>query len=364
MPSKTTKNKKSEEAKEEKPVLKSAAKKPELKKEEEKPAEIRNQEQLKDSGDKLKPKKKKSKKKVIVLSVVFLLVVILGGLVTVGIGVYKFNWDNGFTNSITNTLPYPVAMVNNHLISYSDYQSDVDALKFFYEKQKELYPDQASSWTIEEVRKNVMDRLIEDELASQVAAEKGISVTKDEVNNEFDLIVSQATSREEVEKTILDLYGWTPDEFKDKVLFKFLLRSKLESTIQEDPEIVAAQKTEAEEVLEKIKSGEMTFAEAAAQYSDDATATSGGDLGYFGRGEMVKEFEDAAFGLEIGTVSDIVKTQFGYHIIKVDEKVMQGEGDAAEEVVKASHILVAFPSIDNWLTEEVTKAKVYRLIKT
>lgn len=364
MANKTTKTKKTEETKTDKPEEK-LIKKPEIKKAEEtKLVDKKKGDDLKPAGSKLEPKKKRKSKKIIILSLVLLIVIVLGGLVTVGIGVYKFNWDNSFTNSITNTLPYPVAMVNSHFVSYADYKSDVEALKFFYEKQKELYPDQASDWTIEEVRKNVMDRLIEDELASQIAKQKGITVSDGEVNNEFDLIVSQATSQEEVEKTILDLYGWTPQEFKDKVLYKFLLRSKLEKSIQEDPDLVASQKAEADEALEKIKSGEMTFADAAAKYSDDATATSGGDLGYFGRGEMVKEFEDAAFGLEIGAVSDIVTTQFGYHIIKVDEKVMQGEGDEAEEVVKASHILIAFPSIDDWLADEVTKAKIYRLIKT
>ncbi|MFA6525765.1 MAG: peptidylprolyl isomerase [Patescibacteria group bacterium] len=375
MPSKTIKNKKMEDPNEVKSASKEALKnsneknlikKPETKKETEKPAPVKDAEISKtaDGEGKLKPKKKRKNKKVIILAVVLFIVVILGGLATVGFGVYKYHWDNQFAQTIVKTLPYPVAVVNGKIIKYSDYQSDVDALKYFYEKQKELYPDQAADWTIEEVRKNVMDRLIEDELASQIASQKGISVSQEEVDNEFNLIVSQATSQEEVEKTILDLYGWTPDQFKDKVLYKFLLRSKLETSIKEDPAIIAEPKAKAEEALAKIKSGELTFAEAALQYSDDATATSGGDLGYFGRGEMVKEFEDAAFGLEVGTVSDIVTTQFGYHIIKVDEKTTQGEGDAAKEVVKASHILIAFPSIDDWLAGEVTKAKVYHLIKT
>ncbi len=71
----------------------------------------------------------------------------------------------------------------------------------------------------------------------------------------------------------------------------------------------------AQEVLDRINKGE-SFAKLAEEYSMDGTRKRGGDLGYFGRGVMVKEFEDAAFRLEKGQVSGLVKTRFGYHIIK------------------------------------------------
>lgn len=71
----------------------------------------------------------------------------------------------------------------------------------------------------------------------------------------------------------------------------------------------------AQELKTKLSKGE-SFANLAKQYSIDVSKKRGGDLGLFGRGVMVKEFEKAAFALEKGQVSDVVKTQFGYHIIK------------------------------------------------
>ena len=76
------------------------------------------------------------------------------------------------------------------------------------------------------------------------------------------------------------------------------------------------QQSEALAVLERIKNGEK-FGKLAKELSiDSGSAKRDGNLGYFGRGKMVKEFENAAFNLQAGQISEPVKTQYGYHIIK------------------------------------------------
>lgn len=95
----------------------------------------------------------------------------------------------------------------------------------------------------------------------------------------------------------------------------------------------------AKSILDSIKSGE-DFSDLARKYSDDSgSAVRGGDLGKVKRGVFVKEFEEAAFVLKPGEVSDVVETQFGYHIIKLVSK----SGD----LIEAKHILIKFPKLQS-----------------
>jgi len=87
-----------------------------------------------------------------------------------------------------------------------------------------------------------------------------------------------------------------------------------------DPNEAKAQaKAKAEDLLKQIKEG-ADFADLAKEYSEGPSASRGGDLSFFRRGQMVPPFEKAAFALEVGKVSDIVETRFGYHIIKVTDR--------------------------------------------
>lgn len=74
------------------------------------------------------------------------------------------------------------------------------------------------------------------------------------------------------------------------------------------------------EILAKIKSGEISFEDAAREYSSCPSKENGGSLGEFGQGQMVPEFDKAVFEMTEGTISEPVQTQFGYHLIKLDKK--------------------------------------------
>ena len=101
-------------------------------------------------------------------------------------------------------------------------------------------------------------------------------------------------------------------------------------TSEDNSSLVSLKK--AEQIREEVVSGKLTFEEAAKKYSEDSSAENGGDLGYSSRGDFVPEFEAVAYNLSPGEISEPVKSQFGYHIIKLIEK----NGDK----IRSSHILI------------------------
>ena len=122
--------------------------------------------------------------------------------------------------------------------------------------------------------------------------------------------------------------------------------------------ILVEDKETAQEILDKLKAGE-DFAELAKEYSTDtATAEKGGELGFITSGEMVEEFEKAAFALKVGEISDIVKTDYGYHIIKATdfkeakESTYEDSKELAKEAALAEKISSEYST---WVQELKTK---------
>ncbi|MFQ6032816.1 MAG: peptidylprolyl isomerase [Candidatus Zixiibacteriota bacterium] len=228
--------------------------------------------------------------------------------------------------------------------------------------------------TIEVTSKEVETKVLEqlEKVKSQFASEeafkdqlKAEGLTENELKKKYrdqikkqmliDRLVSKKLSKVSVTtKEVKDFYQTYKDSIPDQPESIKLSHILLE--IKPSQSTLDSLRRKAEMILDLAKKGE-DFASLASRYSDDPTSKNGGDLGFFKKGDMIEKFEKVAFALEPGEISDLVETEFGYHIIKVEEK--------KEDAVHARHILILLRSSeeDTMRVQEFADTLYHRLLE-
>lgn len=179
------------------------------------------------------------------------------------------------------------------------------------------FPQQNQEYFASEIGKEqFLEQLISFELLHKFAIDEHLEETED-FKSQLELLKKDLLIQAAVKK-VLDVVTISDEEVKkyfedNKEMFKG------EASVRAK-HILIDNEDKAKEIKEKINNG-LSFEDAAREFSTCPSSSQGGDLGTFTRGKMVPEFENAAFELEIGQISEPVKTQFGYHLIKVDEKL-------------------------------------------
>jgi len=231
------------------------------------------------------------------------------------------------------------------------------AVSNFIENQK-MFGTAVKDEDKDKLRKDILNELISAELLYQASQKAGLGDLTKEVDSQVESIKKGFGSEDEFQKVLKDK-GINVKDLKEDVKKGVYINAYLQKDVftklppvsEEDkrkeyeankdklnvPDEVRAshilikvdekatpeEKQKAREKIDSIRAKVMSgedFAKLAKENSEDGSAQNGGDLSYFRRGEMVKPFEDAAFGMEKDQLSPVVETQFGYHIIKVTDK--------------------------------------------
>lgn len=312
-------------------------------------------------GKNVGPKQKDVIRTMIIGLVVSIAVIGVAALGVFIFGLYKYGWENPAASSLAHALPLPAATVNGNTISYADYLDDLATVRRFFAKQGAQAPGSGAPPSEQEIRKGVLDRLVATEVLKEEATRFNVTVSQSDIDSEYQKFLSQDPSTDAAAQ-ILDLYGWTVDQFKNKVMRPYVMQQKLADIFSKDEKMNKDAEAKAKDILDKLKAGG-DFADLAKQNSaDPGSAAQGGDLGWFEKGIMVPEFEKAAFAMKPGETSDLVKTQFGYHIIRVED-VEKDKKTGEVTRVKAAHILIAGPDVQAYLDGKLKEAKVKRYVK-
>lgn len=241
------------------------------------------------------------------------------------------------------------------------------------------------------IAQQIFQQMLTEKIIYARAEQDSITIKEDEVGKELDYRIKNMVNQMGSEKRLEEVYGMSIGKIKltlkddlikkmksdrlkakkfhggvrvtDKEVENFYAKYKDSiPQVSEEYELAhiymqrkvsEAEKKAAREkaaiILDSIKNG-VDFSELAKRNSDDTqSGLNGGDLGYSKKGVFVKEFEEALYTLNVGEVSDLVETEYGYHIIKLNDK----KGDQ----LKSQHILVAFPKFESSDMETITFLK-------
>lgn len=281
-----------------------------------------------------------------------------------------------------------VAEVGGEQIKKAEFDQMFEMFKVQYEAQfgSEIWDkDVDGRKYVDVMKEKVLDMLIDMKVQEKEALKEGITVTDEEINAEVDKVRKNFDTEQKF-NDFLATQKMTNESLKDTIR-KDILVTKLKEKMTEDVKVtdeeIAAFYTqnqgqfmsikashilleneeEARKMLERVKKGE-NFNELALEFSKDPTAKENkGDLGYFRKGQMLKEFEAAAFKLKVGEISDLVKTDFGYHIIKVEDKKFDKLEDVQEELKVSMLDEKKGNAYQNLLTEMKTKLDIKKNLK-
>ena len=240
-----------------------------------------------------------------------------------------------------------VAEVNGETITTDDFKKEVETLPPYLRPMAET----------PEGKKELLDTMIVREIILQQAKKDGLDKSPEVAAKVEELrqrVIVEAFLKKKLEEQAkisdADLKKFYDDN-KDKFKSGEQVRAS---------HILVKTEAEAQDILGQLKKG-ANFEELSKKYSIDAAKTRGGDLGWFGKGSMIPEFEKVAFSMKEGETSGIVKTQFGYHIIKVTGKRPAGirSFDESKELIKAKLLPEKQQEIFAKLKEELKKNAKY-----
>lgn len=242
-----------------------------------------------------------------------------------------------------------LAEVNGTVITTGDFMKEVENLPPYLKSMAET----------PEGKKELLDTMVVREIMLQQAQKDGLDKSKEVVDKLEELkkrVVIEAYLKKKIEAEA-NISDADLQKFYDQNKEKFKTGDQVRAS-----HILVKTEKEAQDILGQLKKGG-NFEELAKKYSIDAAGAKGGDLGWFGKGSMIPEFEKVAFSMKEGQLSGVVKTKFGYHIIKLTGKRPAGIRPFAEvkDQIKAALLPEKQQAVFQKVKDDLKKSAKYSI---
>ncbi len=268
--------------------------------------------------------------------------------------------ERPLVQSITNSMPYPIVFIGSTTITQRDLATNMISVRRFYENQdfsslglRVDFDSEEGQRRLQVREREVLNKMIEDEAVRQIAKEKGIIVSEEDVKNDLKNRIDEYGTGSEVTANLERLYGWSLKDFARKVVTPALYQDKLSELyareVKQDEAV--AKITTAEQALKAGKS----FADVAKESSFGSTAGTGGELGWFQEQDVAPELQSAVKNASVGQPTAVLESVLGFHILLVNEV----KEDSGVKLYRLSQIFAPKTTYARWLTDEMRKISVH-----
>lgn len=276
-----------------------------------------------------------------------------------------------FFSGFLKRLPYPAAYVRGAgWVTSRELLSAFDSVKIFYASQDFAaqglridFSTQDGKDRLKIKERDILDKLVEDEIIQALALERGITITAEEAEKDILEKVNKVGNSQSLSLNLKQNYGWSIGDFRDKVVIPQLYLKRLMEWHAENDQVAQESRQKIKEIESQLSDDGKNFSELAKKYSEGESASAGGDLGWFKKDELVSEVGEKVFSMKPGEISGFIESSLGWHLVLLDEEKEEEENGQKIKKVKIRQIFLRKGGFLEWLTKEKSQFDVLVFIK-
>ncbi len=264
---------------------------------------------------------------------------------------------------MSKIIPFPAAVVDwKNIVLLRDVQKNLASVEQFYQTQNFATEGLRVDFTTESGKKRlkikekeILDKMIEDRAIEILAKRQGIFISEKDADQAVAQKLIEFGTEEEIKEDLLRSYGWSMEDFKERVVLPSMYSDALAQKVMTDNQADNSQsKEKISKAQNELASGK-DFAEVARKYSEGASKDEGGELGWVKSDQVVPELKDVLFGGQSMKKNDIIESSIGFHIVEIEDR----KSEDGQDILQLRQVFVAKNTFAGWLVEQKKNMKIW-----